>query len=252
VLNVKILILSDGKYGDRAIIVIKKKFPEAELILLEEEDPTMFLDEVILKNDVELAIEHADLLILYVRHPDVVMEIASRGKPTILAINFGLGFLNQCLELNPKVIMPISMCNALPDTGIDEIDRYFEKFGNPIYKIKLEYTDYDAPIIKNAELIVESPCGASKASIDLILGKEVTPDTFNLFAINIRQECREPVSVLLSHDEMSESSAVKHLLNLLEAIEKENPSLFLPNTPLGEYAAKRREEFKTKNLKQLF
>jgi hypothetical protein len=252
VLIVKILILSDGKYGDRAIIVIKKKFPEAELILLEQEDPTMFLDEVILKNDVELAIEHADLLILYVRHPDVVMEIASREKPTILAINFGLGFLNQALELNPKIIMPISMCNALPDTGIDEIDRYFEKFGTPIYKIKLEYTDNLIPIVKEAEIIVESPCGASKASIDLILGKQVTPETLNSFAINIRQECREPVSVLLSQDEMSDSSAVKHLLNLLEAIENEDPSLFLPNTPLGEYTVKRREEFKTKSLKYLF
>ena len=41
-------------------------------------------------------------------------------------------------------------------------------------------------------------------------------------------------------------------LNLLEAIENEDPSLFLPNTPLGEYAGKRREEFKTKSLKYLF
>lgn len=251
-LSIKILLFSDGKYGDRAIIVIKKKFHDAELILLEERDPAMFLDEVELSNDVEIAIEHADLLILYVRHPDVVMEIASRGKPTILPINFGLGFLNQVLELNSNVIMPISMCNALPDTGIEKIDRYFEKFGTPIYKVRLEFSNKNIPIIKEAELLVESPCGASNASIDLILGKEVTPETLNSFAINIRQECREPVSVLLSHEEMSDSSAVKHLLNLLEAIEKEDPSLFLPNTPLGDYTAKRREEFKTKKLKQLF
>jgi len=248
-LNIKIVLFSDGKYGDRAITVIQKKFPDAELIILKEENPTMFLDEVDLEDNVEAAIKKADLLILYVRHPDVVFEIVSRGKPTILPINFGVGFLNQVLEMNSKVIMPISMCNALPNTGIEEIDIYFEKFGTPFYSIELDYNEDKVPIVKNVSLIVESPCGASNASIELIKGQEITPETLNAFAINIRQECREPVSVLLSHEDMSESSAVQHLLKLLDAIEKENPSLFLPNTPLGQYVAKRRQEYKIKGLK---
>ena len=88
----KIIIFSDGKYGDRAIKVVKTKFPDSELILLEEHDHTMFLDEVNLPEDAETAIRNADLLILYVRHPDVVAEICERQKPTILPINFGQGF----------------------------------------------------------------------------------------------------------------------------------------------------------------
>ena len=83
----------------------------------------------------------------------------------------------------------------------------------------------------------------------MILGKEVTPENLNAFTINVRQECREPVSVLLNHDEMSESSSVLHLLNLLDAIEKEGPSLFAPGTPLGDYVAKRREEYKTQKIR---
>jgi len=229
--------------------VVKEKFAETELILLEEHDPSMFLDEVGLPEKVETAIQTADLLILYIRHPDVVAEICKRRKPTILPINFGQGFLNQVKSSNPEVVQPISMCNATPDTGIPVIDEYFKKFGTPFYKIELDYNDNKVPIVKDVSLIVESPCGASNASIALIKGKEVTPETLNAFAINIRQECREPVSVLLSHDEMSESSAVQHLLKLLDAIEKEDPSIFSPDTPLGDYAIKRRQEYKIKGLK---
>jgi len=248
VFSIKIIVLSDGKYGDRAITVIKKKFPDAELIILKEEDPTMFLDEVDLEPFVEDAIKKADLLIPYVRHPDVVYEIVSRGKPTILPINLGLGFLNQVSEVNSNIIMPISMCNALSDTGIEVIDKYLEKYGTPKYKIELEYNENKIPIAKEVSLIVESPCGASNASIELIKGQEITPETLNAFALNIRQECREPVSVLLSHDEMSESSAVQHLLKLLDAIEREDSSIFSPDTPLGDYVAKRRQEYKIKGL----
>ena len=81
--QLKILIFSDGKYGDRAIEVVKKKYPKTELILLEEQDPTLFLDEFSLSDEVETAIKNADLLILYLRHPDVVAEICDQKKPTI-------------------------------------------------------------------------------------------------------------------------------------------------------------------------
>ncbi len=46
----KILIISDGKYGDRAIKVVQKKFPSATFLIIREENPTMFLDEVFLDN----------------------------------------------------------------------------------------------------------------------------------------------------------------------------------------------------------
>ena len=75
-----IVILNDGNYGDRAAIVVKKIFPSTILKVLEERDPTMFLDEVALAEDVEIAIKNADLLILYVRHPDVVAEMVEKRE----------------------------------------------------------------------------------------------------------------------------------------------------------------------------
>lgn len=244
--------MSDGKYGDRAAKVIKKKIPDTELIILEERNASEIIDEVTLEESTEDAIQNADLLIIYVRHADVVFEICSRQKSTILAIDFGRGFLRQVKEYNPKVIMPTSMCNALPDTGVDEIDEYFKQFGNPEYKIGLDISSNGKKIFKSINLKKESPCGASNASIELIKDKEVTPETLNSFAINVRQECREPVSFLLSHKDMSDSSASLHLLNLLDALEKADPSLFLPESPIGAYAIKRRKEYRTNGLKHLF
>ena len=124
---------------------MKKKYPETELIIVEEQDPKMFLDEVDLPQEVETAIQNADLLISYIRHPDVTAEICDRQKPVILAINFGQGFLNQVKSYNPKVAQPISMCNATPDTGIEIIDEYFEKFSSPVYNVVLEYKDLFLP-----------------------------------------------------------------------------------------------------------
>jgi len=52
-----------------------------------------------LSEEVERDIVSADLLIIYVRHPDVVAEICYRKKPTILAVDFGEGFLRQQKEI---------------------------------------------------------------------------------------------------------------------------------------------------------
>jgi hypothetical protein len=100
----------------------------------------MFLDEIFLEREVENAIENADLLILYVRHPDVVSEICTHQKPTILPIHFGVGYFNQVKSLNSRVVQPSSMCNSLPEYGIKEIDEFFTKFGRPVYKIQIENT----------------------------------------------------------------------------------------------------------------
>ncbi|MBY8986237.1 MAG: hypothetical protein KGD65_14265 [Candidatus Lokiarchaeota archaeon] len=236
----KILVISDGKYGDRAIRVVSKKFPSAEFLIIKEENPTMFLDEVFLDKEVENAIEHADLLILYIRHPDVVFEICMRQKPTILPVHFGEGFFNQVKLSNPRVIQPETMCNAKPNTGIRELDKFFNKFGSPIYKIKIEYSDKQ-PIIKEVCLSRESPCGASNNTLEHIYCKPLIPDTLNNFALTVRQECREPMSIVFKR-EFSETAGATHLLRLLDAVEKEEPSLLLNDAGLRDYTYRIRKE----------
>ncbi|MFX0177678.1 MAG: DUF166 family protein, partial [Candidatus Hodarchaeota archaeon] len=156
---------------------MQQKFPSAEILIIKEENPTMFLDEVFFEKEVENAIENADLLILYVRHPDVVYEICMHQKPTILPVHFGEGFFNQVKASNPKVIQPVSMCNALPNTGINEIDEFFEEFGTPIYKLQMEVSEDNQPIVNDIELIRESPCGSSVNTLKFIQGKPLTPET---------------------------------------------------------------------------
>ena len=233
----KILIISDGKYGDRAIKIVQKKFPDAEFLIIREENPMVFMDEVSLENELETAIEHANLLILYVRHPDIVAEICLRQKPTILPVHFGEGFFNQIKASNPKVVQPITMCNALPNTGISELDDFFNKYGSPIYKIKLDYSKDNQPIIKEINLLRESPCGSSINTLEHIRGKPITPDTLNNFALGVRQECREPMSVVFKRD-FSETAGGTHLLKLLEAIEKEEPLLLQDDKSLRDYTSK--------------
>ena len=183
---------------------------------------------------VENAIERADLLILYVRHPDVVSEICMRQKPTILPIHFGEGFFNQIKASNPKIVQPISMCNVLPNIGISEIDNFFKEYGTPVYQIKIEYSEDNQPFIRDVSLLVESPCGSSINTLEQIRGKPLTPEILNNFALNVRQECREPMSIIFKR-ESSETAGVTHLLKLLEVIEKEDYSLLLENTVLKDY-----------------
>lgn len=197
----------------------------------------MFLDEVELEDEVITAIENADILIPYVRHPDVVAEICDYQKPTILPVHFGEGFFNQVKRDNPNITQPVSMCNALPNTGIPIIDDYFKIFGTPEYELTLEQENDAPPIVKHIRLVVESPCGASAASLDQIKGKPLTPETLSEFALNVRQECREPMSIIFDRS-MADTSAMTHLIQLFKAIEKIDPELLNKNTPLGNYAMK--------------
>ena len=241
--KLKILIISDGKYGDRAIKIVQKKFPTAEFLIIREENPTTFMDEVFLDSGVENAIESADLLILYVRHPDVVSEICMYQKPTILPVHFGVGFFNQVIASNPNVVQPITMCNALPNTGINEIDKFFNKYGSPVYQVKITFLEKKIPFIEEIHLLTESPCGSSINTLEQVRNKPLTPKILNDFALSVRQECREPMSVVFNR-ESSESAGATHLLKLLDAIEKDEPCLFVDDTNLRDYASRMRKELK--------
>lgn len=242
IFEIKIIILSDGKYGDRAAKVIMERFHGTKLITIEEMDPHIFLDEYTLDGDAEKEVSEADLLISYVRHPDVVAEICDRQKPTILAVDFGEGYYRQVRDSNDRVIMPTAMCNPPKNTNIKEIDEYFSKFGFPTFKIRLDKTK-NPPIIENVDVLIESPCSATRTSIELVRNKPLVPKTITDFGLNVRYECREPVSVLLSHKDMSDSSALLHMICLLDALEEVGPEYFLPGTEMGEYVRIRKEEY---------
>ncbi|MBD3353733.1 MAG: hypothetical protein GF364_19770, partial [Candidatus Lokiarchaeota archaeon] len=184
--------------------------------------------------EVEQSIAHADLIITYVRHPDVVLEICESEKPVILAINFGEGFYQQAKEINPKAVMPQTMCKLEPNTDIREINEYAEQFGSPKLKIEINRKPR-IPLIGDIKIITESPCGAIRNSLKFLEGKPITPKVINSFGLNVSQECREPMSVLLRRSHMGESAASTARLIVLEELKKEIPQLFQSGSELDKF-----------------
>ena len=80
-----------------------------------------------------LNIPECDLYLLYIRHPDILLELATLQKPLILGITPGLGLLKQAQGINSRVIGPITMCSLEPNTGIPEIDAFAKYFGKPFF-----------------------------------------------------------------------------------------------------------------------
>ena len=157
----KIGVVTDGKYGERAFANFREIFP-TEWIQVEEIPSTTILDEY------ELNIPECDLYISYLRHPDQVIALAEKGKPTILGISFGPGFLKQVQKINSKVIALPTMCSLEPNTKIPEIDELARYFGRLIYK-----TTYTNGTISEIEGIRCSPCGSSRAGVQFIKGKVI-------------------------------------------------------------------------------
>jgi len=124
----KVGIISDGKYGERAYNNIKKHF-ETEWILVPEISPSVMLDD-----EIDLSIPECDVYLSYVRHPDIILDLVALQKPLILGITPGLGLFQQAKRINPKVVSPRTMCSLEQNTGIPEIDSFVEHFGKPLFK----------------------------------------------------------------------------------------------------------------------
>ena len=77
----KIGIVSDGKFGDRAYEIIKERFP-TEWIMAP-------FPQSMIADDLELTLPECDLYISYVRHPDVALAIIEKQKPVILGVSLG-------------------------------------------------------------------------------------------------------------------------------------------------------------------
>jgi len=218
----KVGIITDGKYGDRAYENIGRIF-EAEWIYI-----PMPLAQVI-DEDIDVDLPECDLYICYHRHPDVVLSIAEKGKPMILGVTFGPGFHRQIQQINPRVITPKTMCMLRDDTGIKEIDEYARHFGLPEFRVRLK-----GDVIQEVEILRESPCTSTREAVKEIMGKPVNEGNLNRFALSICYNCRAP---RFGRECDKEVAGLNHVLQLIAAILRENPQ---------EELRKRLEEMKRK------
>ncbi|MBI5680942.1 MAG: DUF166 domain-containing protein [Methanobacterium sp.] len=160
----KVIIVSDGPYGERAYAAIKEEFT-CDFIVLEP--PTsMFADEIDIPEEYLKKLESADIILSYVLHPDLALDLVdilhNKVDWIIVGAWKGIGFKNQ-LEGYGNVNCPDNMCN-LEENGNPTYDKFTAKFGKPIVELRIENGK-----VACVEVIRSAPCGSTS-----FVGEEMT------------------------------------------------------------------------------
>lgn len=205
----KIGIVSDGKFGDRAFEIIKERFPTEWI--------TAPFPQSMIADDLELDLPECDLYISYVRHPDVALAIIEKQKPVILGVSFGPGFLRQAKAINENIVAPVTMCSLEDDTWVPEINEYAKVFGRPSFEVKVQ----DNGTIESVKVIRGSPCGSTVAASAELLGTQLGPEQLQHYGLRIRHFCRAPRFGRTCDKELS---GLLHIRELVNAINGVNPA----------------------------
>ena len=152
----KVVIVTDGPYGDSAFETINELFDTAFIEI--EKPEAMFIEEILIPERDLKIIESVDILIAYTNHPDVTLILVEmfHNKVDWMAIASwkGDGFKNQ-IESHGNVTCPYIMCE-LEENGNSKCDEFVSKIGKP--KIVLEY---DNDRISDITVLESSPCGST-------------------------------------------------------------------------------------------
>ena len=227
--NLRVGVITDGKYGERAYVNIKKKF-ETEWIVVPDIPSNVMLDD-----DIDLDIPECDIYISYVRHPDIILELAELQKPLILGVLPGVGLLNQARSINHQVIHAPTMCSLENNTGIPEIDEFTTYYGKPIFEPKID----EEGIFEEIKVKRSSLCGSSEAGANFLLNKEFNEENLQNFALSVCHECRAP---RFGHTCDKEVAGINHLVSLLNNISLENMPIIDEN--LETFIESIRKEYK--------
>ena len=205
----KIGIVSDGKFGDRAFEIIRERFPTDWII-------APFPQSMVV-DDLELDIPACDLYISYVRHPDVALTIVEKQKPVILGVSFGPGFLRQAKEINENIVAPITMCSLEDNTWVPEINEFAKVFGRPSFDVKVQ----EDGTIERVRVIRGSPCGSTVAASSELPGTQLSPEQLRHYGLRICHFCRAPRFGKTCDKELS---GLLHIRELMKAINGVSPS----------------------------
>jgi len=204
----KIGIVSDGKFGDRAFEIIREKFP-TEWIMAP-------FPQGIMVDDIELTLPECDLYISYVRHPDVALAIIDKQKPVILGVSFGPGFLRQAKGINENVVAPPTMCSLEDNTWVPEINEFAKVFGRPTFEVKVQ----DDGTIDSVRVIRGSPCGSTVAASAELHGMHLSQEQLRHYGLRICHFCRAP---RLGKTCDKEVAGLLHIRDLVKAVNEVSP-----------------------------
>ncbi|MDD1674624.1 MAG: hypothetical protein LUQ13_03170, partial [Methanomicrobiales archaeon] len=160
----KMGIVSDGKFGDRAFDIIRERFPTVWIAV---PFPTSMIVD-----DHDLDLPECDLYISYVRHPDVALGVIEKQKPVILGISFGPGFLRQAKEINENIVAPVTMCSLEDNTRVPQINEFAKIFGKPSFEVQVR----ENGTIDGVFVIRGSPCGSTVAASAELRGTRISPE----------------------------------------------------------------------------
>jgi len=204
----KIGIVSDGKFGDRAYDVIREKFP-AEWILAP-------FPQSMIADDLELSLPECDLYISYVRHPDVALAIIEKQKPVILGVSFGPGFLRQAKAINENIVAPVTMCSLEENTWVPEINEFAKVFGRPVFTVDVQ----EDGTITGIRVIRGSPCGSTVAASAELPGTKLSPEQLQHYGLRICHFCRAPRFGKTCDKEVA---GLLHIRDLVKAVNEVSP-----------------------------
>lgn len=235
--NLRIGVISDGKYGERAFENIKKRFKTFWIMV-----PDIPLN-VILDDDVMMNIPECDMYISYVRHPDIIIQLAELQKPLILGVLPGYGLYEQTKKLNSLVIHAPTMCSLENNTGIEEIDLFTRFYGNPIYNPIINQNR----LVEDIEVIRSSVCGSSEAGAKFLINKQFNEENLQNFALSVCHECRAPRFGKTCDKEVA---GIIHLVSLFNGISSE---VFLNlDDKLIQFISKIKNDYKTRKINSKF
>ncbi|MFA5332154.1 MAG: DUF166 family protein [Methanoregula sp.] len=201
----KIGIVSDGKFGDRAFEIIRKRFP-AEWIMAP-------FPQSMVVDDLELALPDCDLYISYVRHPDVALAIIEKQKPVILGVSFGPGFLRQAKAINENIVAPVTMCSLEDNTWVPEINEFAKVFGRPVLDVKVN----EDGMIDSVLVTRGSPCGSTVEASTELPGTQISEEKLRHYGLRICHFCRAPRFGKTCDKELSGLLHVRELVTAITA-----------------------------------
>ncbi len=205
----KVGIVSDGKFGDRAYEIIREKFPTGWI--------TAPFPQSMVVDDLDLPLPGCDLFISYVRHPDVALAIVEKEKPVILGVSFGPGFLRQAKGINEDIVAPVTMCSLEDTTWVPAINEFAKVFGRPRFDVKVRNDE----ILEKIRVIRGSPCGSTVAASAELPGTTISEEQLRHFGLRICHFCRAPRFGKTCDKELS---GLLHVRELIRAITAMSPA----------------------------
>lgn len=220
---VKVAIVTNGPYGERAFQTIKEEFKTSFIQL---QPPTsMFIEEIDLSSEDVGEIEASNILITYTTHPDLTLELVERFTCSvdwiIVAAWSGEGFKNQ-LETFDNVIFPYVMCE-LEEIGDPVFDEFASRIGKPEVELEIENGE-----LKDITVLRCAPCGSTNFVAEFLIDKyqDEKPDLQDLpREAGLRLQhypCRSAKLRLFSPEECKKDKASMIHRDAFKAAIKEN------------------------------